>query len=96
MVCEVEAVPLPPGPANPHANGFRMVETELDRVGVAQRTHHFNTARHWWAGLGLGQGLLCVGQGENGVEGGRDTEGGQLPSGRCVTCVAAGGPLLRC
>lgn len=47
VVSEVEAVQLPPGPANPHDNGFRMVETELDRVGVAQRTHNFNTARHW-------------------------------------------------
>lgn len=56
MVSEVEAVQLPPGPANPHDNGFRMVETELDRVGVAQRTHNFNTARHWWVGLGQGQG----------------------------------------
>ncbi len=49
MVSEVEAVPLPPGgPANPHGNGFRLMETELTRVAVAGRNHNFNTARHWW------------------------------------------------
>ncbi|KAG2422471.1 hypothetical protein HXX76_015995 [Chlamydomonas incerta] len=51
VVAEVEAVPLPPGGegpmANPHGNGFRMVETELTRVKAAARNHNFNTARHW-------------------------------------------------
>ncbi len=48
VVSEVEAVALPPGgPANPHSNGFRMVETELGSTTAAQRVHNFNSARFW-------------------------------------------------
>ncbi len=38
---------LPPGPANPAANGFCMVETELTTTRAAQRDSNFATARHW-------------------------------------------------
>ncbi|PNH03386.1 Primary amine oxidase, partial [Tetrabaena socialis] len=47
IISEVEAVALPPGPANPYANGFRMQETELVSTSQAQRVHNFATARFW-------------------------------------------------
>ena len=37
VVSEVQAVALPPGPANPCGNAFRMEETNLDTTTKAQR-----------------------------------------------------------
>ncbi|KAG2486353.1 hypothetical protein HYH03_014934 [Edaphochlamys debaryana] len=47
VVSEVEAVPMPPGPDNPAANGFRMVETPLTSTAAGGRTHNFHLARFW-------------------------------------------------
>jgi len=47
VVAEVDAVPLPPGPGNPHANGFIMRETDLTRTAMAARDVNFAAARCW-------------------------------------------------
>jgi primary-amine oxidase len=38
---------MPPGPNNPHLNGFLAIETDLTNTTAAQRTVAFDRARIW-------------------------------------------------
>jgi primary-amine oxidase len=38
---------MPPGPDNPHLNGFTAVETDLTTTSAAQRLVAFDKARIW-------------------------------------------------
>ena len=44
---QVDAVAMPPGPDNPHLNGFSAVETDLTTTSAAQRTTAPHLGRIW-------------------------------------------------
>lgn len=44
---QVDAVAMPPGPTNPHLNGFTAIETDLTTTAAAQRTTAPELGRIW-------------------------------------------------
>ncbi len=66
-VVEMNSVSMPPGPQNPHNNGFMMQETPLRTERAAERNINLESSRRWIvrnAATGAGYALL---PGENAV-----------------------------